>query len=460
MTPKILKIPIDRIEVGLRARQLETDTVEFESLKESIAEHGLINPITVYEKQDLELNTQYRLICGERRLRVHERLDKGLILAHVLPKPSKRTALMLELDENRQRKEFKWQELVRLKGQLYATLCEDDRSMTQKRFSEEILGQHESQTTVELELYRILMTGQHPEIFLMDRISKAQEALKQKKLAALYKERERRVNAREKSEEVIREIQDKDAKDRADHKDFGSCEIYNDALGMLRNLDANSIDCCVTDPPFGIEAQKIKGRIGGQEIYGADYTDTKEEYLYLMSSTLLQLSRVLKTGAHLYMFFSFVNFRALSLELAKYGFVLYPHPIIWIKSHSSLQLNPGNCEMPDYFPAMSYHPVLFAFNAGTKRTLVKMGQPNVIFYPGVSPKYKTHPFEIPGVVYLELMQRSCVEGDTIIDPFCGSGNSIVSGVLNGFNMLGAEKKEQYRMIAKGKVRDVVGRIEK
>lgn len=78
----------------------EFDEEEIEGLAQSIKENGLINPITVYEYE----GDSFKLICGERRFRAYQFLNKSTIKAIVVPKPDKKSLRALQLIENMQRK--------------------------------------------------------------------------------------------------------------------------------------------------------------------------------------------------------------------------------------------------------------------------------------------------------------------------------------------------------------------
>jgi ParB/RepB/Spo0J family partition protein len=88
-------IPIDSIHVGERLRPLDEKAVQ--KLMDSIAELGLLNPLTVTDNPGGDL--PYRLSAGEHRLEACKRLGWKEIQANVsmLTGP---LAEMIEVDEN------------------------------------------------------------------------------------------------------------------------------------------------------------------------------------------------------------------------------------------------------------------------------------------------------------------------------------------------------------------------
>ena len=94
-------VNISEIKVRKRVRK---DLGDLDALKESLRRYGLLNPITIDNKN--------RLIAGERRLEAAKLLGWTNINAVVVNNISAITKLELELEENNQRKEFTDAELL------------------------------------------------------------------------------------------------------------------------------------------------------------------------------------------------------------------------------------------------------------------------------------------------------------------------------------------------------------
>lgn len=94
-------VNISEIKVKRRVRK---DLGDLEPLKDSLRRYGLLNPITIDNKN--------RLIAGERRLEAAKLLGWTNINAVVVNNVSAITKLELELEENNQRKEFTDAELL------------------------------------------------------------------------------------------------------------------------------------------------------------------------------------------------------------------------------------------------------------------------------------------------------------------------------------------------------------
>jgi site-specific DNA-methyltransferase (adenine-specific) len=50
-------------------------------------------------------------------------------------------------------------------------------------------------------------------------------------------------------------------------------------------------------------------------------------------------------------------------------------------------------------------------------------------------------------------------GGLVLDPFVGSGTTLVAALLEGFGCVGAEREEEYAAIAAGRLKSVLGTTE-
>lgn len=75
--PRLVELDLDRIDPNPAQPRKHFDPVEIDSLAQSIAQHGLKQPVLVQEAAD----GRYVLVAGERRLRAHRLLGKPTIYA-------------------------------------------------------------------------------------------------------------------------------------------------------------------------------------------------------------------------------------------------------------------------------------------------------------------------------------------------------------------------------------------
>jgi ParB family chromosome partitioning protein len=97
----IREVEVSRISPNPFQPRSDFDPQALDELKQSIAENGLVTPITVRSH-----NTGYQLIAGERRLRAVQELGYASIPAYVLNIHDDRQMLELAIVENVQREDL------------------------------------------------------------------------------------------------------------------------------------------------------------------------------------------------------------------------------------------------------------------------------------------------------------------------------------------------------------------
>ncbi len=110
---RLFEVDVKKVSVNPFQPRTEFDRNGLEGLKQSIVENGVIQPITVRE-----INGEYELIAGERRLRAVQELGFGKIPAFIMEVASDDQMLELALVENIQREDLNPIELAQAYQQL------------------------------------------------------------------------------------------------------------------------------------------------------------------------------------------------------------------------------------------------------------------------------------------------------------------------------------------------------
>jgi site-specific DNA-methyltransferase (adenine-specific) len=98
-------------------------------------------------------------------------------------------------------------------------------------------------------------------------------------------------------------------------------------------------------------------------------------------------------------------------------------PLIWDKKHIGM----------GYHYRARYEVILF-FEKG-KRKLHNLGVADVLTAPRI---WRGYPTEKPVTLATTLVEQSSSTGESVLDPFCGSGSFGVAAVSAGRNFLGAD----------------------
>lgn len=165
----------------------------------------------------------------------------------------------------------------------------------------------------------------------------------------------------------------------------------------------------LSDPPYGIDADQYGdsgGRTGGAHFYD----DSFDTWTRLMQVLAAESFRVGKPQSHAYIFCDIDNFGFLKGYMSAAGWNVFRTPIIWYNPTAM------RAPWPENGPQRKYQLCLYAMK-GDRRVL-KLA-PDLITYQ--SDDNLGHHAQKPVALYEDLLRRSVRPGDTVLDPFCGSG---------------------------------------
>jgi DNA modification methylase len=207
-------------------------------------------------------------------------------------------------------------------------------------------------------------------------------------------------------------------------------------LPELKKLDTASVDCLITDPPWGVEFKPPR------QTDNPEFDKTLDKVLNLLEEVLNECKRVLKSNAHIYIFFPtsfYCEFRAL---LSKF-FHVYPIPIVWYKN------NHNPCDFKKRY-ASTYETIFFCkMENGDVRELNNKVSPDVLEYN--KPRNKYHDCQKPVDLIQEFIQNSTGEKESVLDPFAGSGSTLLAAAKEDRFYIGFEKEDSYESEFKRRV---------
>jgi len=394
MTIEILSL-LD-INIPPNRHRTELDPVKIEELAESISNLGNIHPPVLENERDW-------LVAGERRYRAIMHLSSksiGYECNGTYIEPGKIAILRMgsltptevrevELEENIRRVDLTWQERERAIADLHQLrLGQSGGVQTYKDTATEILGREAIGGEPSRLVRNATIISQHlddPEV------AKAKNEHEAIKIIARKAERQLR--------ESLASMQGSEATTTRH-------ALYRcDAIEGMRALETGSIACIVTDPPYGIDAQKF----GDQADLDHQYDDSYTTWQALMMEFAEQAYHICEDRAHAYVFCDPRRFLELAKLFDEANWNVWPTPLIWDKGN-------GMLPRPDHGPRRCYETILFA-NKGDRT--VNAVYSDVIRIAGE--RDKLHAAQKPVELFVNLLQRSTIPGDRVLDPFAGSG---------------------------------------
>lgn len=385
-------VPIKNIIVSPgRGRRTFT---RIEELAESIKENGFINPMLCAPVPDHD--GFFELIAGERRFR-------GAVLAGLSEVPitfrANVTPLqykILELEENVGRVDLSWDE----EGEIIRQIDELRRSENpnwQQKQTAELMQLSEGHVSKQIKLAKRL---------------KEDPSLRAEIRNLPLRQAEQVIDRKDDVDRVTRLAKRGEINITTDLR-HGSC------IDLIKKLPTASVDLLLTDPPYGLELLEDLRENGGTKMVGhqlmsATHNLTIDEVLKLLRSLAPEFARVLKPGAHFYVFCAFQHAGEFIKALAPLDFK--PPVVVWDRGKAT---TPGYGY--NYLNRLEY--ILYGCNPPWTKRLAK-NMWNVLEHPEVPRNLRCYPTEKPQSLLKDLISQSTIVGDVILDPFAGSASTL------------------------------------
>jgi len=214
--------------------------------------------------------------------------------------------------------------------------------------------------------------------------------------------------------------------------------IEGDCLEVMQKMEAESVDAVITDPPYGM-AYQSNYRTATPQFDAIDNDAVFDPEWQL--AWMKQCYRLLKNDRHFYAFCNDLHLGEFRSTCAEAGFTV-KRTIVWVKDASGMGDLTG-----DYAHFTEF--CVFA-HKGT-RDLMNGRPSNVIEARRVAPGQMVHPTEKPIRVLRPLITNSTEVGETILDPFAGSGSLGVAAKEENREVVLIEKEKKYVEIIEGRL---------
>lgn len=195
---------------------------------------------------------------------------------------------------------------------------------------------------------------------------------------------------------------------------------HGDCREVLALLEP--VDLVLTDPPYGIEGGSGLGALRGKGDYHSDFKDTPE---YVRDVVVPFVEAMI----------DFCGCVVVTPGIR--NMMLYPQPqsfgVFWQPAAVGLQT----------FGNVDAQPILYYGKNASKRV---MGNP-CSYRLVEAPMGLGHPCEKPFRTWKKLLSNISLEGQTVLDPFMGSGTTLRAAKDLGRKAIGIEIEERYCEIA-------------
>jgi DNA modification methylase len=438
------RIPITTINIDEKHRMRKYPG-NIEELAASLARFGLMTPIV--------LDGDNNLIAGHRRILAAKHLGWPDIPYRRMDALDPILRQELELEENIRRKDLEWQEEVVGLYKLYmakqARYGEKGNPLSENGGYgiEEAARELDRATgSISMDLALAKALHEYPELVEEKTKSSAFKRYRRMKETALRAELAKRKQGEDHGQ-LVEDEEESEQEDRAPEAPTfirqpirkavwkGIGVFYHaDSRDVLRGLPEDSVDLIVTDPPYGIGLYKEGSAVSSSkfaESQGAMYDDDPKTIMDMLDETFMHAARLLKPDGHAYVFFHMTRYEPVYLMLKRHFGECEATPLIWIKQTTGIG-DPTRSWIYTYEPC-------FWVNRG--RILVKPQPFNVLKYDTVGKKI--HSVEKPVALLRHLVEASAVKGEIVLDPFAGSGSTLVAAAQLGCRFIGIEKHQDF-----------------
>ena len=209
--------------------------------------------------------------------------------------------------------------------------------------------------------------------------------------------------------------------------------IHGDCLDVLKDMEDNSIDLVLTDPPYGIgEANgKNKARDGygltKATDYGVDdWDDSRPSKKYFDELLRVSKKQIIFGG----------NYFADMLPPSSCW-------VVWDKDNGTTDF--ADCEL-----------AWTSFKTAVR--IYKWRWNGMIQEPKHPKDTREHPTQKPTGLIKRILLDYSEEGQTILDPYLGSGTTAIACIKTNRNFIGIEKEQKYVDIANKRIQNELDQL--
>lgn len=216
--------------------------------------------------------------------------------------------------------------------------------------------------------------------------------------------------------------------------------------GMRERVDDDSVDCILTDPPYGID---YTGR-GEQEF---DALENYDEW-GMIEASLDEMRRCVTDDGHVYVWMGWEHYGKTE-ELFRHRFE-HHGTLVWAKNNFGIIKG-----RTQYKYRPQYELCLYGSVADEPKPLTDASRlSDLLEYDRADVADYQHPTQKPVDLISHLLRNSTEPGDLVLDAFMGSGTTAVAAIQNNRDYIGFEiDEENYRSVIERRVGEAKRQVE-
>jgi len=211
--------------------------------------------------------------------------------------------------------------------------------------------------------------------------------------------------------------------------------IHADSLTVLRQMEPESVDAIITDPPYGINYRSTKG-------------DSIKNDMAPFIWWLYDAYRVLKpgeSGRGTLACFTRWDVQQVFIDAMKLAGFVVKNEVIWDKVYHGM----GDTKA-QFAPA--HENIIFAVKG--KFSFPGHRPKDLITFPKLNSSQMIHPTEKPVGLLTDIITAITKPGELLCDPFAGSASTLVAAKKTGRRYIGIELDDERYEVARRRLEEV------
>ena len=239
------------------------------------------------------------------------------------------------------------------------------------------------------------------------------------------------------------------------------CDIlHKDYIEFLKNVERNSVDLILTDPPYGISRETGFKNLGGNSVsrlaVSMDFGDWDKAGIDINKLTSLSYD-VIREGGTLIIWYDVWKLTLLATAMRVSGFKML-RIIMWNKTNpvplNSRATYLTNCREIAVMGVKAGKPV---FNSEYDDGIYEYCDDTVVYRAPI-PRHggnRVHPTQKPLHIFSDLVRKHTTENALVCDPFLGSGTTALAALYNYRNFIGCDIQKEYVETARDRVQHII-----
>ena len=236
-------------------------------------------------------------------------------------------------------------------------------------------------------------------------------------------------------------------------------KIYNaDFFKFAENIENESVDLIFADPPYFLSGGGITCKSGRMESVDKGDWDkaTSLEFVHQFNKNWLKLCKnKLKKDGSIFVSGSLHNIYSIGFALQELDYKII-NDIAWFKVNPPPNLSckylTHSTETIIWAKKSTESKHTFNYQVSKEINFDNVGKQMLSLWKIMPPKkeekkHGKHPTQKPLTLLDRIIRIASNENDLVLDPFCGSGTTAISCLLNNRKFIGTELEEQYVNLA-------------